>query len=94
MADSPEFTRQSTMLHALYIRGRHNMISTLIATQKFNPLHPTIRVNATELFVYRLRHMKDFDTFIYEDSAVLDKKHYWKCITRQPLSRIRLCTSS
>lgn len=73
-ADDPAFTRQSKMLHTLYIRGRHNMISTITATQKFNAIHPIIRVNATELFVYRLRNMKDLDTFIDEVSAVMDKK--------------------
>lgn len=73
-ADDPAFTRQSKMLHTLYIRGRHNMISTITATQKFNALHPIIRVNATELFVYRLRNMKDLETFIDEVSAVVDKK--------------------
>jgi hypothetical protein len=62
------------MLHALHVRGRHNMISTLTATQKFNAIHPIIRVNATELYVYRLRNMKDLDTFIDDVSAVLDKK--------------------
>ena len=62
------------MLHSLYVRGRHNMISTITATQKFNAIHPIIRVNATELYVYRLRNMKDLDSFIDEVSAVLDKK--------------------
>ncbi|MFM7983521.1 MAG: hypothetical protein ACKPKO_29765, partial [Candidatus Fonsibacter sp.] len=62
------------MLHTLYIRGRHNYISTITATQKFNALHPIIRVNATELFVYRLRNMKDLETCIDEVSAVVDKK--------------------
>ena len=32
-ADDPTFTRQSKILHALYTRGRHNMISTITATQ-------------------------------------------------------------
>ena len=50
------------------------MISTITATQKFNAIHPIIRVNATELYVYRLRNMKDLDTFIDEVSTVLDKK--------------------
>ena len=50
------------------------MISTITATQKFNAIHPIIRVNATELYVYRLRNMKDLETFIDEVSAVLDKK--------------------
>ena len=50
------------------------MISTITATQKFNAIHPIIRVSATELYVYRLRNMKDLDTFIDEVSTVLDKK--------------------
>ena len=50
------------------------MISTLTATQKFNAIHPIIRVNATELYVYRLRNMRDLETFIDEVTAVLDKK--------------------
>ena len=73
-ADDPSFTRQSKMLHSLYVRGRHNMISTITATQKFNAIHPIIRVNATELYVYRLRNNKDLESFIDEVSAVLDKK--------------------
>ena len=62
------------MLHSLYVRGRHNMISTITATQKFNAIHPIIRVNATELYVYRLRNNKYLESFIDEVSAVLDKK--------------------
>ena len=30
-ADDPSFTRQSKLLHALYTRGRHNMISSITA---------------------------------------------------------------
>ena len=50
------------------------MISTITATQKFCCLHPIVRVNATELYVFRLRNMKDLETFIEEVSAVYDKK--------------------
>ena len=73
-ADDPSFTRQSKLLHALYTRGRHNMISSITATQQFNAIHPIIRVNATELYVYRLRNYKDLETFVDEVSAVYDKK--------------------
>ena len=73
-ADDPSFTRHSKLLHSLYTRGRHNMISTITATQKFSAIHPIIRVNATELYVYRLRNYKDLETFIDEVSAVYDKK--------------------
>ena len=73
-ADDPSLTRQSKLLHSLYTRRRPNMISTITATQKFSAIHPIIRVNATELFVHRLRNYKDVDTFIEEVSAVYDKK--------------------
>ena len=73
-ADSPEFSRKSTLLHALFTRGRHSGISTIVSTQKFTALHPIIRVNATELFVFRLRNYKDLETFLEEVSALIDKK--------------------
>jgi hypothetical protein len=73
-ADDPSFSRHSKILHALYTRGRHNSISTITATQKFSAIAPIIRVNATELYVYRLRNYKDLETFIDEVSAVADKK--------------------
>ena len=50
-ADDPSFTRQSKLLHALYTRGRRNVISTIPATQKFSAVHPIIRANAFELCV-------------------------------------------
>ena len=88
-ADDPSFSRHSKLLHSLYTRGRHAMISTITATQKLNAIHPVIRVNATELYVYRLRNQKDLDTLIDEVSAVLDKKSllniYKKC-AEQPFS--------
>ena len=88
-ADDPTFSRQSKMLHALYTRGRHNSISTITATQKFSSIAPIIRVNATELYVYRLRNYKDLETFIDEVSAVADKKtllHIYKLATDEPYS--------
>ena len=54
------------------------MISTITATQKFDAIHPIIKVNATKLYVNRLMNMKDLDTFIDEVSAVLDKKSLFK----------------
>jgi hypothetical protein len=88
-ADDPSFTRQSKILHALYTRGRHNMISTITATQKFSAIHLIIRVNATELYVYRLRNYKDLETFIEEVSAVADKKtlmELYNLATSEPFS--------
>ena len=50
------------------------MISTIVSTQKFVAIHPIIRTNATELFVYRLRNQKDLDAFLEELSALYDKR--------------------
>ena len=65
------------------------MISTITATQKFSAIHPIIRVNATELYVYRLRNYKDLETFIEEVSAVADKKtlmELYNLATSEPFS--------
>ena len=82
-ADSPEFSRQSKLLHALFTRGRHSQISTIVATQKITALHPIIRVNASELYVFRLRNYQDLQTFIDEVSALIDKKS-WLGVHSQP----------
>ena len=73
-ADDPMFSRKSQLLHSLFTRGRHSGISTVVSTQKFTAIHPIIRVNATELLVFRLRNFKDLEAFIEEVSALIDKK--------------------
>ena len=88
-ADDPKFSRHSKILHALYTRGRHNSISTITATQKFSSIAPIIRVNATELYVYRLRNYNDLQTFIEEISALIDKKtllEIYNLATTEPFS--------
>ena len=88
-ADDPKFSRHSKILHALYTRGRHNSISTITATQKFSSIAPIIRVNATELYVYRLRNYNDVQTFIEEISALIDKKtllDIYNLATSEPFS--------
>jgi hypothetical protein len=74
VADIPNLTRQSKLLHALYTRGRHTFISTITATQVFNALHPLIRKNITELYVYRLRNYRDLEAVLEELMALTDKK--------------------
>ena len=73
-ADNPDFTRKSTLLHQLYIRGRHYMISTITATQAYKQISPIVRKNMTHLFIYRLRNYADLEAIIEELSAVYDKK--------------------
>jgi GTPase SAR1 family protein len=72
--DDPSFTRKSQLLHQLYIRGRHYMISTITATQVYKAVSPVIRKNMTHLFIYRLRNYSDLEAIVEELSAVYDKK--------------------
>ena len=73
-ADSKAFSRNSPLLNQLYVRGRHNSICIITATQKFNALSPIIRVNSRQLFFFRLRNYKEIETMVEELSAVLIKK--------------------
>ena len=88
-ADSPEFSRNSKLLHGLYTRGRHSQISTVVATQKYVCLSPLIRVNASELYIFRLRNNQDLYTVIEENSALVDKQtllEMYELATREPYS--------
>ena len=71
--------------NAYYARGRHYIISTITATQKFNAIHPIIRVNAIEVYDYRLRNMKDIGTCIDEVSAVFDKQNIIRIISHSDI---------
>ena len=73
-ADSPDFTRKSQLLHQLYIRGRHYMISTITSTQVWKQISPIVRKSITHLFVYRLRNYGDLEGIIKELSAIYGKK--------------------
>ena len=73
-ADSKAFSRNSPLLNQLYVRGRHNAINIITATQKFNALSPIIRVNSRQLFFFRLRNYKEIETMVEKLSAVLIKK--------------------
>ena len=73
-ADHEKFCKHSKLLNQLYIRGRHNMISTITSTQKFRAIGNIIRINITELYVFRLRNTHDLEAFLEEVSALADKK--------------------
>ena len=75
-ADDPSFTRNSKLLHQLYIRGRHQYISTITSTQVYKVISPIVRKNMTHLFVYRLRNASDLEAWTEKISGVYDKKHY------------------
>ena len=50
-ADDTGFTRKSQLLHQLYIRGRHYMISTITSTQVYKQVSHIVRKSMTHLFV-------------------------------------------
>jgi hypothetical protein len=74
MADNPKLCRNSQLLNSLYIRGRHNQISTITSVQKLRSLSTIIRVNTTELYIYRLRNYKEIESLVEELSALYPKK--------------------
>jgi len=96
-ADSPEMSRHSKLLHSLFTRGRHSFISSIVSTQKFRSISTIIRVNATELYVFKLRNQGDLDAFVDEVSAVTDKKtllDMYQLATHEPFSFLYVKLSS
>ena len=69
------------VLNSLFIRGRHANISCWIASQRPTLLSTTLRTQATSLFVFRQRSMKDLLTFLDEYSASVPKKTLEKIYT-------------
>lgn len=67
----------SKFVDSLFVKARHWCISVILSTQKLKlPLiSPTVRVNATALFVWRLRNQSDlWEGLIYEFSALVSKE--------------------
>ena len=67
----------SKFVDSLFVKARHWNVSIILSTQKLKlPLiSPTVRVNATALFVWRLRNQSDlWDGLIYEYSALVSKE--------------------
>ena len=88
-ADDPAFTRNSSLLHQLYIRGRHQIISTITATQVYRAISPVVRKNITDLCIFRLRNQSDLDAVIDETSAIFNKAtlmKFYKAATAKPYS--------
>jgi hypothetical protein len=97
-ADNPEFSRHSKLLHSLYTRGRHSGISTITSVQKGTALHPIIRVNCTQMIIYKLRNYSDLQLVIDELSALFqDKKtliDIYNLATSEPFSFLYVDLSS
>ncbi|CAE7941936.1 unnamed protein product [Symbiodinium sp. KB8] len=77
-ADDPKFVRYSNILNSLFTRGRHNAISVLLSTQKYNVLAPIVRLNASALFIFRLKNMNEVNSFLEENSALVNKDELYE----------------
>ena len=89
IADDPKITRQAKPVHELFVRGRHHCISTIASVQKYRVLAPLIRVNATDLIIFRLRSMHELNAIIEENSAVYGEKaleEMYNLATSEPFS--------
>ena len=88
-ADDARVVRSSKAIHELFVRGRHAQISTICSVQKYRVLNPIIRVNATDLVVFRLRSMHEADAVVDENSALYGEKvtrEILKVATDEPYS--------
>ena len=89
-ADDPAFTRNSSLLHQLYMRGRHQMISTITATQVYRAISPVVR-KTSRIYVY-----SDWETNLIwmrslkKPALYLIKQHYilkfYKATMAEPYS--------
>ena len=88
-ADDLNFVRHSKLLHGLATRGRHQAISFILSTQKYRSLANIIRLNASSLYIFKLKNQSELDAFIEESSALVDKKtllEMYKEATKEPYS--------
>ena len=77
------------VLSSLFTKGRHSFISVTGSSQKFRALSNIMRVNAVNLYFFRLRNVGDLDSFVEEVSAVASKKELlqlYQIATDEPYS--------
>ena len=87
--DDQTISRNSKLVWQLFTRGRHYCCSTVISTQKYRSISPVIRVNAIELYSFRLRNSGDLEALIEEISALASKKELleiYEAATKEPYS--------
>ena len=61
------------LIDGLFTKSRHSQISVVIGSQKFRALSNIIRVNASNLFIYKIRNYSDLQAFLDEVAAIAPK---------------------
>ena len=74
LIENVEFLRSNRLLQALYTKGRHLSMSTVISVQQYRSVAPIIRRNLTFLVVFKLRNAAELDAIIEEFSNITSKK--------------------
>jgi len=75
-ADEVAFTRRSSLLWMLYVRGRHYGISSISSVQRYRVLSPIIGTNATALIIFTLRNVKGLEALTEENSALVSRERF------------------
>jgi len=78
--DLAKETKTSVMLEALFTRGRHLNISTILISQVFYNVHPSIRKNTSHMIIFRPTDSKELEALATELSGMQDKKEFKKML--------------
>jgi hypothetical protein len=87
MLDNEKFMRRTSDLDMLFLRGRHLYVSTFISIQKYKGVSNVIRLNISDMYLFRLRNQQDLDSFLEEFSALANKEiieHIYRMATDEP----------
>ena len=69
------------MLHGLFTRGRHQAVSCILSLQKYSSTASIIRLNASSLYIFKLKNMTEVNSFLDENSALVDKKTLYENVS-------------
>ena len=61
------------ILEKLFLMGRHIFVSTYVLTQYYRLLSPALRTNAVLLACFKMRNIKDLESILEENSAIILK---------------------
>ena len=75
-ADDTNFTRKSRLLHQLYIRGRHYMISTITPTQVYKQIPPYSEDEYDTSICLQIKELWRFRSNRRKMGAIYDKKTF------------------
>ena len=71
------------------MRGRQDALSVITSVQYYHTLSPVLRVNATQLYVFKLRSQKDLESLVEALSALASKDEIldlYRTATNEPHS--------